>query len=593
MDSDHLLRHYYQEELRRLREDGAAFARRNPRVATRLGLHAGDTPDPFVDRLIESVAWMAADLRRDFEMRLPELSRQMLGILYPNLASPLPSMSIVSFRPDAKVLKDKATGFSLPAGSTLNCVGSHGDTVIRWRTAWETCLHGISVRQAKYEAHHSLPRLVLTLDGVQGTRLPELRFFLRGDRLHTFALHDWLLESCHGLSLETGEQGHEHRLDLDAGALCPAGLSPDDLILPRGQYALPGYQLVQEYFAFPERFLFWRLALPLEARELFAGQESVRLCVTMNSPLPEHLKIDASLFDLCAVPVVNLFTRLAEPITVDLRRSGHRLVCDHRREKSTEAYAILSVTALEEEGKSTEITPYFSLSASKDTIHALYWHMRRAPAQGKGGTDVYLHFKDTRQPLYAAKPFTAMVRLLCTNRNMAVDIRQPARMSSDDGIPATEMALALPPTPERQPAMFSGELWKLVSHLTLHKISLTGEHGANALRETLRLYAPPKDAYSQRQIAGIRSLSATRAVQPLRQHMGGVVRGTRLDLELEEEAFHGVSPLIFGEVMNIFFGLYTELNGFSKLRLHSSSRQGLWREWPARSGEVEIQAGRS
>ena len=64
----------YREELRSLREDAVRFAVRNPGMARQLGLASDTQPDPLVNLLLESFAWLAARVRADAESRLPLVS---------------------------------------------------------------------------------------------------------------------------------------------------------------------------------------------------------------------------------------------------------------------------------------------------------------------------------------------------------------------------------------------------------------------------------------------------------------------------------------------------------------------------------------
>ena len=54
-----LLRHYNQELLH-LREMGAEFAQAFPKIAGRLGMEGIEVHDPYVERLLEGVAFLAA-----------------------------------------------------------------------------------------------------------------------------------------------------------------------------------------------------------------------------------------------------------------------------------------------------------------------------------------------------------------------------------------------------------------------------------------------------------------------------------------------------------------------------------------------------
>ena len=96
---EELLR-YYRSELTYLRRMGGEFAALYPRVASRLELGAGECPDPQVERLIESFAFLTARLQRDLDGELPEITTALLGVLYPQLTTPIPPMAVARFDVD-------------------------------------------------------------------------------------------------------------------------------------------------------------------------------------------------------------------------------------------------------------------------------------------------------------------------------------------------------------------------------------------------------------------------------------------------------------------------------------------------------------
>ena len=99
--SDELLP-YFNEELRFIRESGAAFARANPKIAGRLQLAADSPSDPHVSRLIEAFAYLNARIRHKLDDDFPELTEALLGVLYPHYLAPIPAAAIVkriSLRP--------------------------------------------------------------------------------------------------------------------------------------------------------------------------------------------------------------------------------------------------------------------------------------------------------------------------------------------------------------------------------------------------------------------------------------------------------------------------------------------------------------
>ena len=76
--SDNELLDYYLRELDWLRTQGRDFARRYPKVGARLDLHGGESHDPHTERLIESVAFLAARVRRDIDSDFPQVASALL-----------------------------------------------------------------------------------------------------------------------------------------------------------------------------------------------------------------------------------------------------------------------------------------------------------------------------------------------------------------------------------------------------------------------------------------------------------------------------------------------------------------------------------
>ena len=88
---------YYERELAFLRQSGAEFATKYPKIASRILLEAGKREDPHVERLLQAFALLAARVHHKIDDEFPELTDALLGILYPHYLAPIPSMSIVQF----------------------------------------------------------------------------------------------------------------------------------------------------------------------------------------------------------------------------------------------------------------------------------------------------------------------------------------------------------------------------------------------------------------------------------------------------------------------------------------------------------------
>ncbi|WP_462327158.1 type VI secretion system baseplate subunit TssF [Desulfobaculum sp.] len=603
MTKDDAARTYYQSELAYLRKAGVEFARRYPRIASRLELGPDMTPDPFVERLIESFAWLTARIRRNVDAQLPQLSGALLQVLYPGLACPLPSLSVAEFAPEAKKAANMLAGYEVPQGLALHCDSTDGKATLRWRTCWPLQVLPIKVTQAAFEplAQYNLGRAGQQAGAVlrfriEGDGVPlascdfdSVRLFLHGDRYETFQLYDLLLADALDVCLRNPADPVERTpLSLGPRAIRPAGLGADELALPRAAQGPPAYQMVQEYFAFPERFLFVEVA-GLSRR----GDASAVDVLVPLARRPRKLGgLSRHMLRPNAVPIVNLFSRIAEPIRLDETQSEYRLVPDARRSATTEIHSIESVAAVEPGGAGmVPMHPYFSLSHAAAQQHdEPFWLMRRTPAAGGGeGTDVYLSFADLSFNPARPAARSVVAHVLCTNRHSAVEAQAGTLLARDSDLPVSAVRLLTAPTPQRNPPLGGEVMWRLVSHLALNKVSLSGPQSVEALQEILMLYAPDGDAAAVRQARGIKALTR----RPVARRLGseawrGFVRGTDIGLTLDPSAFAGGSAVLFAGVMSAFFGLYCNVNTFSQLTLRSEGTREVWHRWAPQSGSRPI-----
>ena len=72
-------------------------------MARNLSLDAVPCPDPYVERLLEGVAYLAARTRLKLDGESQRHVRGILDALYPDLAGPAPAMSTVVLHPGPQV----------------------------------------------------------------------------------------------------------------------------------------------------------------------------------------------------------------------------------------------------------------------------------------------------------------------------------------------------------------------------------------------------------------------------------------------------------------------------------------------------------
>ena len=113
---------YYHQQLDYLRESGNSFSKKHPKLAGLLKLDQQGSSDPFVERILESFAFLTAKIQANHEADQDFLAQSLLNILYPMATLPLPSMTIVQFKPakDADRISYIAKNTQLKTSDDMN-----------------------------------------------------------------------------------------------------------------------------------------------------------------------------------------------------------------------------------------------------------------------------------------------------------------------------------------------------------------------------------------------------------------------------------------------------------------------------------------
>src|SRR5436190_23252299 len=117
---DPRLLQYYNLELQHLREMGAEFAHQFPKIAARLGMNGIEVADPYVERLLEGVGFMAARVQLKLDAEFPRFTQTLLEIIYPHYLAPTPSMLVAQFLPDPKDPSLAGGTRTVPRGTALH-----------------------------------------------------------------------------------------------------------------------------------------------------------------------------------------------------------------------------------------------------------------------------------------------------------------------------------------------------------------------------------------------------------------------------------------------------------------------------------------
>jgi type VI secretion system protein ImpG len=605
---------YYEGELLFIREMAKEFAARYPAAAGRLLLEPGRSVDPHVERLIESFALLTGRIRAKLDDEFPELTDALLGVLYPHYLNPVPSLALVQFDLD-QVRAKPPDGHVIPAGSMLQ-TQRVGDVACKYRTCYPVTLWPVTLTEAKLQpppwpaGTAAPPRAVAALRlrfeapkevPFDKMSLKRLRLYLHGDNALIATLYELIFNHTQQVAFRfTDVKGSTPVVMTPDECVFPVGFDRDEGLLPYPQQSFPGYRLLTEFFAFPNKFDFVDLA-GWDKLTVAGRQIEVVLFFNRTHNRLEQL-LDAGFFRLGCTPAVNLFEHTCEPIPLTQQKYEYKLVPDVAQPLGFEVYSVESVTGAGPEGD-RPYQPFYSFrhGGSQNEKRAFWYSSRRESLREKDrGTDVYLNLVDMAFDPRMPADTVLVVRTVCTNRDLPLKlprVGEEVRFETTFAAPLARIGcLHNPSAPLRAP-LRRGAYWRLVSHLNLNHLSLSNSaEGLPALQEILRLYDysdPQIDSQlasvNRQLIEGIVGLKSRRVVgRTGGPTASGFGRGVEVTLEFDEEKYFGTSIYLFAAVLERFLGLYVSLNSFSQLVARTQQGETNLKKWPPRAGEQPL-----
>lgn len=601
---------YYERELAYLRQLGGKFAEKYPRVASRLLLEPDRCDDPHVERLLEAFAFLAARIHLRVDDDFPEVTSALLGLVAPHYLRPIPSMTVVECLPDPEQGKQTA-GKVMPRGTPIATKRLVDGQPCRFRTAYPVELWPFTVGECEWRQPERIvdPVRVPGASGVLRVRLQCARdvsfnqlnparvaFHLSGETNVIHTLYELLCRNCISILVRNPQQRGGKAIPIPLSRLRPMGFEEHESLLPFPRRSFDGYRLLQEYFTFPEKFLFIEVG-GLGAIVQAGCAESAELlfyCSRFDRPeRGQDLEtgVSARTLRLGCTPVVNLYSQVAEPILVTHSKHEYRVIPNARRQESMEVHSIDEVLASNTTRReSIPLEPLYSyrFQARKESGRT-YWHAvrRRNEVGEREPSTMHLALVDVDGVL--TEPNAEVLTVRCSCSDFDLPSRLPFGLEDGDfaaeEYPMIRKITALRrPTPSYDPPPAKGQLWRLVSQLSLNYLSLT-EEGCASLQEILRLHNFTDSSYLENQIGGITQISSRPHFAIMQSVYGNLpARGTRVEVEFDERQFVGGGVYLFGNILDRFLGCYTSINSFCQLAARTNQRKEPLGEWPPRAG---------
>ncbi len=620
----------YNRELALLYERSVEFAQEYPGIADRLGGLVKDNLDPAVAGLLEGTAFMAARVQLKLDEEFRTFSAELLNQIFPDALAPTPSAMLVAANPPYGN-KDLVQGLHFPTGSYMDARFVDADQRVscRFRLAEPLSVWPLEISRAAYHASPA-PFLAAgekevargTKGGIAltirrplaaGSKKPggplsevmadTLPVYLTAELSQAIACYEQVFCDLKRASLRwLDRHGDPVFARLNPASIEQVGFDESTPLFPRDIRHFEGFARLKEAFAFPRRFLGFRLTGLRQALSRIDAAE-VQLLLefgAVNSVLAAHL--DAPHFRLNTAPAVNLFRESASQIRLDDKRTEFVVTPDSSPLTHYEVHGITEVYAHYGGMQSrVPVWPLYGLPPGDANPHnALFYTMRRKERRltekerrfgikhRYRGTETYISIYEPPAP-DGQRVHRLQVQTLCSNRHLPEYL--PLAQSSDDFFMCEDVTVSLGcvagPTPPRASLaeleragphrMQAGDnYWRLISYLSLSHFSLDAgdpEQVAAALRELLTLFVDPSDAVAEAQIEGLKSVSTRPIVRSIRRGGGyHAARGLEVRLSFDESAFEGSGIILLGAVLDRFLAEHASVNSFTQTVIVSTDR---------------------
>lgn len=559
----------YSAELERLNDLGREFAKENPTIAPYISSRGGD---PDVERLMQGFAFLSAMVRQKLDDELPEFIGDVLSAVGPDLAKPMPSMTVLKLGVTGK----SQNGYLVNADTPFASLPLDG-TSCQFSTSWPLTVQPVELNSATVSSNGKGSRLRLTFDLI-GLPLSQwygqsLVLYLSGPYPEATTLLIAMRQNLQALRIFTPENPDSQsplKLVFD-------GLDSDNCLYETGKTVAQHLRWIREFLAFPERAFF----LKLEGLDQWSNRVGDRkFCIEFDFSMPAPLLPNLSIEHIAvnAVPAVNLFQSFANPIALTHLKESYQLTAMDSTPGHVVIHDVISVTGrLQGESQeriyqsTTELMadegPYkYQVVASEGALRSEHVHKLRLPF----GSAIDLSNRETLSVL-----------MRCSNGRLPERLRPGSvclRVAdSPERITVTNVTN---PTGFSTPALGKDAMWKIIGHARLNLHAILDKDN---LKELLQVYLPEgagdpaRVSAARRRLLGIEDVLV---IQDTRMVRGTRIQGQIIKLQLQQDFFAGNGDLmLFGEMLLPFLAGLIGLNSYVTLVV-TNPNSGAQFEWP-------------
>jgi type VI secretion system protein ImpG len=610
---------YFEREYNFLQTAGEEFSKKHPTLGSRLHMSERERKDPFVERLYEGFAFLAGRIHERLDDEFPEIAGGILEILFPNLLKTFPSCSILQVNIKSGALTEPViikrgseiqtqTGkykvkFKVQSGSGggARLTEKEEPTEFIFRTTQDVSVRPIKLTEVMTEeTAYAKTALTLKLQldrnvDYNSLKMDSLRLYLYGSASVKYNLLLFLTNYLSSVFVKEVVNDKSPFRKIEDFKVSVPELSTiteyrgdDYSLLPYSKQSFSGFRLLQEYFAFPEKFFF----IDIHGLNKFqaAGESSqIEIKLEFDRKMPREKLPEKHNIMLNCAPIVNLFSRSTEEVPVNQRLPEYYIVPDLYRRKSREIYSVDKVSGISEnrveQYKYIPITAHDILDTSNPEYNfkRFFSVFRRTLQSDMAETFIRLFGPSMEEELFPKETLSIEATLsngFLPSAYLEVgSIKEPL-----DFPPGVEASNITVPTeildcPEKQ-----NYLWSLIAHLS---VSFSTLADANTFKSILNLYnwAKAHNHPNKKRIDSIKKIHKPKLITKVMNQ--SLIRGIEFHIEVDSKEFeNGEGEInLFGMVLNKFLSHYVTLNSYVFLKITESGTSKSY-TWNPSVGEI-------
>ena len=584
---------YYRDNLGYLRTLGAEFAEEFPKIASRLGLSSFDCSDPYVERLLEGTAFLAARVEKKLDDGHKRLLESVLSSVVPDALYPIASGAVVEAGIDME--NDRVRrGFTLPAHSVFDVFIPSVNTPCRFTSVWETELTPLKITGAEYvtrdvslfnteKKHAAALKLTFEMTNarpVSDLDISDLMLFLNlPDAVASLLLRQIHMET-EQLYISTDSETFEPLSGV--GFDIPASSASTMFGRLRGN--LNGLHVLQNFLSYPAFFKF--VSLKNIGKALTPSTSKFELLFAFSRREPELVnEITAHALKVNCIPVLNLFKKRSDRSFLDKDAYEFQIIPDRTAPRDYEVYGVRRLEFFNERNETLFGASNFYEEdiedSENDRRNFFAQHREKSLFDRKAtqrssytGTEVFVSLAERDKSLFDASQFSA--DLICTNRDLPLLLTEQMTLSAADAA-VQSVSFVVMPTRPAYPLIQTGggSDWAKVAHIVFNLSGMLWQDDAvplDIMRTLLGNYPIRSAEETERMTEGIVALKSE--PETFRFIRNGVVffePGWKVDCLLNEKSYAGTGVYIFALVLKEIFKSFTPLN--SLLEIEFSSQQ--------------------